>query len=52
MENDINKNERLKLHVESRNNVISELQCAYAKYSYRNSCELGCLIIVIFIQFI
>lgn len=50
MENDINKNERLKQHVESRNNVISELQCAYAKYSYRNSCELGCLINVIFIQ--
>lgn len=31
--NNVNKKEQLNLHAENRNNVVSELQRAYVKYS-------------------
>ena len=46
MKKNVNEKKRLKLHAENRNNVVSELQRAYVKYS----SELGCSIIITFIN--
>lgn len=48
MDDNINKIERLKLHIKKRNKILSELQYAYVKYSYHHSSELGFFIITNF----